>query len=134
MIGASRIGPMTHLHGPDLQQRAEAARLHIQEVDSADVRRLVDDGAILIDVREVEEFETGHLPGARNVSASILSQQAPLILRDLSHPVVLICAGGNRSAIAAFELQDLGYNGVVSLKGGLREWPEALVRPVASGR
>jgi rhodanese-related sulfurtransferase len=125
---------MTYLHGPDLQNRAAAARLSIQEVDSAGVRKMVDDGATLIDVREAEEFEAGHLPGARNVSASILSQQASSILRDPSHPVVLICAGGNRSAIAALELQDLGYNVVVSLKGGLREWPDALVGPVSSGR
>lgn len=87
----------------------------------------------MIDVREAEEFETGHIPGAINVRASILSDQALRILRDPSHPVVLVCAGGHRSAIAALELQTLAYTAVASLQTGLSDWPEALVRPVATG-
>jgi len=124
---------MPLLHGSDFLQRAEAARLQIREVDPIGLKELLADGATLIDVREAEEFEAGHIPGANNVKASILSQQAPFILKDPSHPVVVVCTGGNRSAIAALELQALGYTAVASLQAGLRDWPEALVRPVATG-
>lgn len=124
---------MSLLHGSDFLQRAETARLQIREVDPIGLKELLADGATLIDVREAEEFEAGHIPGARNVKASILSQQASLILKDPSHPVVVVCTGGNRSAIAALELQALGYTAVASLQAGLRDWPEALVRLVATG-
>ncbi len=124
---------MSLLHGSDVLQRAAAARLQIREVDAIGLKGLIADGATLIDVREAEEFEAGHIPGAINVRASILSQQALRILKDPSHPVVVVCAGGHRSAIAALELQALGYTAVASLQAGLRDWPDALVRPVPAG-
>jgi rhodanese-related sulfurtransferase len=125
---------MTTTHGKAFLERAEAARSQIQEIDPGQLKAHLAEGATLIDVREQEEFEAGHIPGARNVKGSILAQQAPAILPDPTQPIVLVCAGGNRSAIAALELQTLGYSSVVSLQGGLRQWPEALVHPVSSGR
>ncbi len=124
---------MSLLHGSNFLQRAAAARLQIREVDANVLKGLMADGATVIDVREPEEFETGHLPGAINVSASVLDQQVQRILKDPSHAVVVVCAGGNRSALAALELQDLGYTAVASLQSGLRDWPDPLVRPVAAG-
>lgn len=125
---------MSLLHGSDFLQRAAAARSQIRESDANGVKHLIADGATVIDVREPEEFEAGHIPGAINVRASILSQEIPGILKDPSHSVVVVCAGGNRSALAALELQDLAYTGVVSLQSGLRDWPDPLVRAVAAGR
>ncbi|AFY28217.1 Rhodanese-related sulfurtransferase [Cyanobium gracile PCC 6307] len=133
MINGSRSGHMSLLHGSDFLQKAAAARLQIREVDAKGVKHLIADGATVIDVREAEEFEAGHIPGAINVRSSILSQQAPRILKDQAHSLVVVCAGGNRSAIAALELQALGYTAVASLQAGLRDWPDALVRPVAAG-
>lgn len=124
---------MSLLHGSDFLQRAAAARSQIREFDANGVKHLIVDGATVIDVREAEEFEAGHIPGAINLRASTLSQQAPRILKDRYQPLVLVCAGGNRSAIAALELQALGYTAVASLQAGLRDWPDALVRPVAAG-
>lgn len=126
--------PMSTLHSPSFLQRAEAARRQIREVDATAVKSLVADGATLIDVREADEFQAGHIPGALNVPGSSLIQQAPSVLPDPSHPVVLVCAGGNRSAIAALELQSLGYRAVSSLAGGLRHWPQALARMASAGR
>lgn len=125
---------MSLLHGSDFLQRAAAARSQIRESDVNGVKHLIADGATVIDVREPEEFEAGHIPGAIHVRASILSQQAPRILKDRSHPLVVVCAGGNRSALAALELQDLAYTAVASLQSGLRDWPDPLVRAVAAGR
>jgi len=133
MIIGSRSCHMSLLHGSDFLQRAEAARLQIRQVDPMGLKELLADGAILIDVREAEEFEAGHIPGARNVRVSVLSEQTSGILNDPAHPVVVVCTGGNRSAIAALELQALGYTAVASLQAGLRDWPDALVRPVATG-
>lgn len=123
---------MTALHGPDFLQRAEEARRQIREVDPAELRDLLADGATLIDVREENEFERGHIPDARHVKGSTLSEQAAGILPDTAQPIAVVCAGGNRSAIAALELKALGYSSVVSLRGGLRQWPEALVSTVSS--
>ncbi|MCP9772889.1 rhodanese-like domain-containing protein [Synechococcus sp. Tobar12-5m-g] len=125
---------MTTSHGQAFLQRAEAARRQVREINPKELKVHLAEGATLIDVREEEEFDAGHIPGARNVKGSTLSEQAPTLLPDPSQPIALVCGGGNRSAIAALELQTLGYSSVVSLQGGLRQWPEALVRPVSSGR
>ncbi len=120
--------------GSDFLQRAEQARRQIREIDSDGLKALLADGAILIDVRDEAEFRAGHISGAWNVRGSILSEQAAEILPDPSRPVAVACAGGNRSAIAALELQTLGYTSVASLQGGLRHWPEVLVRTADPAR
>ena len=125
---------MTTTHGSAFLERAEAARRQIQEIDPRQLKAQLADGATLIDVREEAEFEAGHIAGARNVKGSHLAEQVPAIVPDPSQPIILVCGGGNRSAIAALELQTLGYTSVASLQGGLRQWPEALVRPVSAGR
>jgi rhodanese-related sulfurtransferase len=125
---------MSLLHGSDFLQRAAAARSQIREVDANVLKSLMAEGAAVIDVREPEEYGAGHIPGSINLRASLLSQQAQRILKDPSHAVVVVCAGGNRSALAALELQDLAYTAVASLQSGLRDWPDPLVRAVAAGR
>lgn len=122
---------MAILHAPDLQHRAEAARRQIQEVDASALKDLLASGAILIDVREEEEFAAGHIPGARRVSGSLLPLQAVGLIPDRAQTVAVVCAGGYRSAIAVLELQTLGYGSVVSLRGGLRHWPDPLESTLA---
>jgi rhodanese-related sulfurtransferase len=119
---------MSPLNGPDFLERAEAARRQIREVDAAGLQSLLDSGAHLIDVRDPQEYVAGHIPGAQQINGSVLPLQASELLPEREKPVVLVCSGGNRSAIAALELQNLGYTTVVSLRGGLRQWREPLER------
>jgi phage shock protein E len=122
---------MATLHPHDLLQRAEVARRQIREVDAATLKDLLASGATLIDVRDEEEYAAGHIPGALRVSGSVLPLQAAGIIPDRGQAVVVVCAGGNRSAIVALELQMLGYGSVFSLRGGLRQWPDPLERTLA---
>jgi rhodanese-related sulfurtransferase len=122
---------MATLHATDFLQRAEVARRQIREVDAATLKDLLASGAVLIDVREEEEYAAGHIPGARRVSGSVLPLQAAGVIPDRGQAVAIVCAGGNRSAIVALELQTLGYGSVVSLRGGLRQWPGPLESTLA---
>ncbi len=97
----------------------------ITEVDPSEVHGLLDDGVALIDVRETEEFATGHLPGARHVPRGYLESRIEGAVPDRSQRVVLYCASGNRSALAARTLQeDLGYEHVESMLGGITLWKD----------
>jgi phage shock protein E len=75
-------------------------------------------GAQLVDVREPWEYERGHLPGARNVPLSDI----PVRAGELSEPMVLVCASGNRSAEAAQYLVESGFREVGNLAGGTFGW------------
>jgi molybdopterin/thiamine biosynthesis adenylyltransferase/rhodanese-related sulfurtransferase len=97
----------------------------ITEIDPSDVQPLLDDGVALIDVRETEEFATGHLPGARHVPRGFLETRIEGTVPDRSQRVVVYCAGGTRSALAARTLQEeLGYEHVESMTGGITLWKD----------
>jgi sulfur-carrier protein adenylyltransferase/sulfurtransferase len=95
-------------------------RAEISEVDAARARAL--DGALWIDVREIDEWEQGHLPGAVLVPRGNLESRIERIAPDKSRPVVLYCAVGARSAFSAKTLSELGYTDVHSLAGGIEDW------------
>jgi len=84
---------------------------------------------IVIDVREVDEWMRGHIPGAHHIPASTMAQKIDSIVPDRSSPVVTFCGRGARAAFAALELQNLGYNNVVAADPGFLEW-RALGLPV----
>ena len=97
----------------------------ITEVDPSEVRGLLGNGVALIDVRETEEFATGHLPGARHVPRGFLETRIEGTVPDRSQRVILYCAGGVRSALAARTLQEeLGYEHVESMTGGITLWKD----------
>jgi molybdopterin/thiamine biosynthesis adenylyltransferase/rhodanese-related sulfurtransferase len=97
----------------------------ITEVDPGEVHGLLDDGVALVDVRETEEFATGHLPGARHVPRGYLESRIEGAVPDRSQRIVLYCASGNRSALAAHTLQEeLGYENVASMLGGITLWKD----------
>ena len=97
----------------------------ITEVDPSEVHGLLDDGVALVDVRETEEFATGHLPGARHVPRGYLESRIEGAVPDRSQRIVLYCASGNRSALAAHTLQEhLGYEHVESMLGGITLWKD----------
>ena len=101
----------------DLLSRTKA---EISEVDAASAQAL--DGALWVDVREIDEWEQGHLPGAVLVPRGNLESRIERIAPDKSQAVVLYCAVGARSAFAAKTLSELGYTDVHSLAGGIEDW------------
>src|ERR1700747_1296690 len=97
----------------------------IDEVDPAAVREQVGNGAVIVDVREPEEWGAGHIPGAVHVPKSYLESRIEGAVPDRSGHVVLYCASGNRSAWAARTLiEDLGYEHVESMTGGFTLWKD----------
>ena len=91
----------------------------IAQIDPGAVHELVGDGVAIVDVRETDEFATGHLPGALHVPRGHLESRINGVVPDLSQRVVLYCASGNRSALAARTMVDeLGYESVESMTGG----------------
>src|ERR1700733_13632378 len=97
----------------------------IDEVDPAVVREQITNGAVLVDVRETDEFAAGHIPGARHVPRSNLESRIEGAVPDRSQHVILYCASGQRSAYAARTLiDDLGYEHVESMRGGITLWKD----------
>jgi sulfur-carrier protein adenylyltransferase/sulfurtransferase len=107
---------------------AELTRLiksRISEVEPADVHAQLNNGAVVVDVRETEEFAAGHIPGAKHVPRGYLESRIEGVVADRSQHVVLYCASGNRSAFAARTLiEDLGYENVESMRGGITLWKD----------
>ena len=83
------------------------------------------DGFVLIDVREQDEWDRGHLPGAVHLARGVLERDVEGAVPDLDTPVVLYCGGGYRSALAAASLGEMGYTDVTSMDGGWRAWTVA---------
>jgi sulfur-carrier protein adenylyltransferase/sulfurtransferase len=97
----------------------------IPEVDPAEVRDQLGNGAVVLDVREAEEWSTGHIPGAKHVPKSFLESRIEGSAPDRDQHVILYCQSGNRSAWAARTLlDDLGYSNVESMTGGITLWKD----------
>ena len=97
----------------------------ITEVDPAEVRDQLGNGAVVLDVREAEEWSTGHVPGARHLPKSFLESRIEGAAPDRDQHVILYCQSGNRSAWAARTLiDDLGYTNVESMTGGITLWKD----------
>jgi len=100
-------------------------RERIHEIDPADVREGLGNGVVLVDVREGEEFERERIPGAVHVPRGYLESRIEGAVSDRDAHVVLYCASGQRSALAADTLQDLlGYTNVESMTGGITLWKD----------
>jgi molybdopterin/thiamine biosynthesis adenylyltransferase/rhodanese-related sulfurtransferase len=100
-------------------------REQITEVDPSEVKPLVGNGVPIIDVREGEEFAIAHLPGAKHVPRGYLESRIDNAVRDRKQRVILYCATGQRSALAAHTLMtELGFEDVVSMKGGITLWKD----------
>ncbi len=97
----------------------------ITEVDPAQVRDQITNGAVVVDVREAEELQSGKLPGAKHVPRGYLESRIEGAVSDRSQHVILYCASGSRSAYAARTLaEDLGYENVESMRGGITLWKD----------
>jgi molybdopterin/thiamine biosynthesis adenylyltransferase/rhodanese-related sulfurtransferase len=110
---------------PSFRDLLAATKAEIREVDTAEadeIRRRP--GAVVLDVREPDEYEQGAIPGAVHIPRGTLEGAIEGRLTDRSAPVVIHCASGVRSAFAAKTLTELGYEDVVSMAGGFNKWKD----------
>ncbi|MHB1469661.1 MAG: molybdopterin-synthase adenylyltransferase MoeB [Solirubrobacteraceae bacterium] len=97
----------------------------IEEVDPGEVHELIDEGVVVIDVRESDEVASGLLPGAKHIPRGYLESRVEGIAPDRDANIVIYCASGVRSAYAARTLsRDLGYGNVRSMTGGIALWKD----------
>src|SRR3954468_6548947 len=99
-------------------------RSQIDELDPSEVKAL-NGSAVVLDVRESEEWDAGHIPGAKHVPRGYLESRIEGAVKDRDQRVVLYCASGQRSALAANTLREqLGYENVASMNGGITLWKD----------
>lgn len=117
---------MAHQHSPRFLQIVNDARKRVRETNVEEVKARLDRGDkfALIDVREDNEFAKDHLPGAVHLGRGIIERDIEERYPDLKTELVLYCGGGFRSAMAADNLQKMGYTNVISMDGGIRGWRE----------
>jgi rhodanese-related sulfurtransferase len=116
---------MAH-HTPRFLAIVDDARKRVREVSVNDVNGRLDktDKFLLVDVREESEFAKDHLPGAIHLGKGIIERDIETLVPDTNREMILYCGGGFRSALAADNLQKMGYTNVSSMDGGIREWRE----------
>ena len=117
---------MAHQHSSRFLKIVENAKQRIREVSVDDVKAKLDRGEkfVLVDVREESEWAKDHLPGAIHLGKGVIERDVEERVPDLNTPMVLYCGGGYRSALAADNLQQMGYKNVLSMDGGVRGWRE----------
>jgi len=102
----------------------KATKAEIREVDTEVGQRLIDQGALLLDVREPDEHDQGAVPGSIHLVRGQLESNVESRIPEKATPIVVMCAGGVRSAFAARTLAELGYTDVVSMDGGFNRWKD----------
>ena len=118
---------MAKQHSPAFLELVQDAKTRIRECTVDDVRRRRDAGEmfLLVDVREDSEWAAGHAAGAVHMSKGTIERDVETKVPDKGTPLVLYCGGGYRSALAADNLQKMGYTNVISMDGGWRGWTQA---------
>ena len=103
------------------------AKREIMEISIEELKARLDQGSplFLLDVRGREEVEQGYIEGAVHVPRGFLELNIEQVVQDRSTPMIVYCAGGVRSALAAKTLQEMGYTDIVSMAGGFNDWRDA---------
>ena len=111
-------------HSPAFLRLVDDAKRRVRQTDIHDIKRRLDadEKFLLVDVREGEEWTRGHLPGAIHLCKGIIERDIEGVIPNGGAPIVLYCGGGFRSALAADNLQKMGYTNVLSMDGGWRDW------------
>jgi molybdopterin/thiamine biosynthesis adenylyltransferase/rhodanese-related sulfurtransferase len=109
---------------PTFRDLLSQTKQQIREVDTLEAAAARDAGAVVLDVREPDEYQQGAIPGAIHIPRGQLESNVENRITDKGVPVLVHCASGVRSAFAAKTLQDLGYADVVSVKGGFNRWKD----------
>ncbi len=114
-------------HAPGFLKLVEDAKTRVRETNVHEVKKRLDAGEkfVLVDVREESEWAGGHLPGAVHLGKGVIERDIEQRVPDRSAPLVLYCGGGFRSALAADNLQKMGYTNVISMDGGWKGWTQA---------
>ncbi|MCZ2149625.1 MAG: sulfurtransferase [Bryobacterales bacterium] len=114
-------------HSAGFLALVESAKTRIRRVDVAGYVELAGNGTevVLVDVREESEWTAGHAQGAIHLSKGLIERDIEHLFPDKDTTLVLYCGGGYRSALAADNLQTMGYRAAISLDGGWRAWNEA---------
>lgn len=117
---------MAHQHSPGFLKIVDDAKQRVREVSIDEVKQRLDRGQkfLLIDVREESEWAKDHLPGAIHLGKGVIERDVEERVPDLNASMILYCGGGFRSALAADNLQKMGYTNVLSMDGGVRGWRE----------
>jgi rhodanese-related sulfurtransferase len=102
----------------EIRQQARGSNV----VGPSDAVRLVNGGALVLDVRDAKDYEDGHIIDSRHIPSAELANRADTLKKYKDRPVVVYCDGGFASAAAAKILRTLGFGKVVTLRGGLQSW------------
>lgn len=113
------------IHSTEFLKIAHEAKSQVNECDVAEARERVAGGAVLIDVREDNEYEAGHAAGAKHMGRGIIERDIVQTYPEKDTELILYCGGGFRSALSAESLQKMGYTNVWSMDGGWAAWQEA---------
>jgi rhodanese-related sulfurtransferase len=115
---------MAPQHPPRFLKIVDDARQRVPETTVDEIKSRLDRGDkfVLVDVREESEWQKDHLPGAIHMSKGVIERDIEQKVPDLNAEMVLYCGGGFRSALAADNLQKMGYKNVISMDGGVRGW------------
>lgn len=111
-------------HSPRFLEIVAEAKKGVRETDIEVVRRRLEhgDAVLLVDVREDEEWQKGHIPRAIHIGKGVIERDIEKLVPDPNAEIVLYCGGGYRSVLAADALQRMGYTNVLSMTGGYRGW------------
>jgi len=114
-------------HSEGFLKLVQDAKSRVKQIDYREIKKRLDAGEkfILVDTREDLEWAKGHVPGAIHLGKGIIERDIEKTIPDHNAPVVLYCGGGFRSALAADNLQKMGYTNVISMDGGWRGWTES---------
>jgi phage shock protein E len=104
------------------QKLVQEAKGRISEISVQDAVDEIERGAVLIDVREAEDWEKGHIPGAIHLPRGTIELDIEEAVPNPETPIICHCGGGSRSALVADSLQRMGYTNVKSLAGGYKAW------------
>src|SRR5215211_8447482 len=118
---------MAKQHAPKFLKLVTDAKSRVREctVDDVKSRLAAGEKFLLVDVREEGEWAAGHAAGAVHMSKGTIERDIETKVPDRAAPLVLYCGGGFRSALAADNLQKMGYTNVISMDGGWRAWTQA---------
>jgi len=114
-------------HSPGFLAIVDDAKTRVRQCTIGDVKARLDRGERfeLVDVREDDEWKVDRAAGARHIGRGVLERDIEALIPEKAAPIVLYCGGGFRSALAADNLQKMGYTNVVSMDGGIRAWRAA---------
>lgn len=113
-------------HSPAFLKLVDDAKTRIRQISPEEVKARLDAGEkpLLVDTREDNEWDRGHIAGAVHMGRGIIERDIEVKAPDKNTELILYCGGGFRSALSADNLQKMGYPHVVSMDGGWRKWKE----------